>query len=137
PRLAVAGEQAPARQLVARPFADDGRREIADVVLVEHEQRAQARPRKRLPRATEAIRVQPAKVDALLEVHLDVSGRGERPVPAVPGIHVAGGITPWCRGAARPLRTRVVVPASHGCLLLAPLSRRCSSAARAGAILLL
>src|SRR5439155_6562809 len=58
PRLAVAGEQAPARELVARPFADDRAREIADVVLVEHEERAETRARQRLARAPEPIRVQ-------------------------------------------------------------------------------
>src|SRR5215470_2926368 len=41
PGLAVAGQQAPARELVARPLADDGAGEIADVVLVEDEDRAE------------------------------------------------------------------------------------------------
>ncbi len=41
PRLTVAGEQAPARQLVARPLADHGRGEIADVVLIEDEHGAE------------------------------------------------------------------------------------------------
>src|SRR5215510_166124 len=48
PRLAVAGQQAPARELVARPLPDDGAGEIADVVLVEDEDRAEPRPRQRL-----------------------------------------------------------------------------------------
>ena len=40
-RVAVAGEQRVARQLVARPFADHGAGGVADVVLVEAQQRAQ------------------------------------------------------------------------------------------------
>ena len=86
PRLAVAGQEAPARELVARPLADDRARDVADVVLVEHEQRAQARFRERLARARETIVVQAAEIDALLEIHLHVAGRLQRPVPAVAGI---------------------------------------------------
>ena len=48
--IAVAGEQRVARQLVARPLADHRARDVADVVLVEAQQRAQARTR-RAPRA--------------------------------------------------------------------------------------
>src|SRR5262249_59503275 len=40
PRLAVAGEQRVADELVAGPLADDGARDVAHVVLVEHEERA-------------------------------------------------------------------------------------------------
>src|SRR2546427_5416988 len=91
PRLAVAGEQAPARELVARPLPDDGAGEIADVVLVEHEERAEAGARQRLARAPEAIGVETMEVHALLEVHLRVTGRLQRPVPAMARIHVVGG----------------------------------------------
>src|SRR5205085_11530609 len=83
PRLAVAGEQAPARELVARPLADDGAGDVADVVLVEHEQRAEAGRRERRPRAREAIGVEAAEVDALLEVDLHVTRRLQRTIPAV------------------------------------------------------
>ena len=68
--VAVAGEQRIARQLVARPFADDGAGGVADVVLVEAQQRAEARVRQRGARAREAVIVQAAEVDAFLEVDL-------------------------------------------------------------------
>ena len=41
-RLAVAGEQRPAAELVALPFADLGRGDVADVVDVEDQQRAES-----------------------------------------------------------------------------------------------
>src|SRR5207248_3309489 len=86
PWLAVARQERPARQLVARPFPDDRARDVADVVLVEHEQRAEVGLRERLTRAGEAIRVEPLEVDALLEIHLHVAGRLKRAVPAVAGV---------------------------------------------------
>ena len=110
PGLAVPGEQAPARELVARPLADDGAREIADVVLVEHEERAEPRPRQRLARAPQAVGVQAAEVDALLEVDLHVSGRLERAVPAMARVHVVRGHGP---GSGR-----VLLPGHWGALLL-------------------
>ena len=87
-RIAVAGEQRIARQLVARPLADHGARGVADVVLVEAQQRAEPRLRERGARAREAVVVQPAEIDALLEVDLRVAGRLQRPVPAVMRIDV-------------------------------------------------
>ena len=42
-RIAVAGQQRVARELVARPLADHGAGRVADVVLVEAQQRAEAR----------------------------------------------------------------------------------------------
>src|SRR4029450_1344771 len=81
PRLAVAGEQAPAGQLVSRPRAEHGPGDVADVVLVEEEQSAQPGLRERLPDAPHAVFVQTAEVDALLEVHLGVARRLDGPVP--------------------------------------------------------
>jgi hypothetical protein len=86
PRLAVAGQQTPARELVPGPLADHGAREIADVVLIEDEHGTEARAREGLAGAREAVGVQPPEVDALLEVDLHVAGRLERTVPAVPRI---------------------------------------------------
>jgi hypothetical protein len=60
-RLAVAGQQTVADQLVTRPFPDDRGRDVADVVLVEDEKRAQARCRERLARARQAVLVQRRK----------------------------------------------------------------------------
>src|SRR6185369_14338380 len=77
-----------ADQLVARPFADDGARDVADVVLVEAEHRAEAGGGERLARAREPVAVQAPEVDALLEVDLRDAGRLERPAPAVAGVEV-------------------------------------------------
>ena len=90
PRLAVAGQQAPARELVARPLADDGAGEIADVVLVEDEHGAEPGGRQRPARAAEAVGVQAPEIHALLEVDLHVAGRLQRTIPAVAGVHVVG-----------------------------------------------
>jgi hypothetical protein len=59
-------------------------------VLVEAQERAEARVRERGARAREAVIVQAAKVDPLLEVDLRVARRRERPVPAVMRIDVVG-----------------------------------------------
>jgi len=90
-RLAVAGEEGVARELVARPFADHRAGGVADVVLVEGEQRAEAGVRERRARAGEPIIVKPAKIDPLLEVHLRAAGSLQRPVPAVLGVDVVRG----------------------------------------------
>src|SRR5688572_25373458 len=74
-RIARAGEQRIARELVARPLADHGAGGVADVVLVEGEQRAEARVRERGTRAREAVVVQAAEIDALLEINLRASRR--------------------------------------------------------------
>ena len=86
--VAVAGEERVARELVARPFADDGARRIADIVLIEGEQRAQARGRQRGAHAREAVVVQPPEVDALLEIDLGVTRRLQRPLPVVVRVDV-------------------------------------------------
>src|SRR5262247_1868311 len=86
PRLAGAREQRPARELVARPLADHGARDVADVVLVEDEQRAQSRFGERVARAGEPIIMQPPEIDPLLEIHLHAPRRLQRTVPAVAGI---------------------------------------------------
>ena len=92
-RIAVAGEQRIARQLVARPLADHRARDVADVVLVEAEQRAEARFGERRARAREAVIVQPPEVDALLEVDLRVAR-----APAAAG---PSGDADRCRRAGR------------------------------------
>jgi len=66
--------------LFACPLADDGARDVADVVLVEAEQRTQSGIRERGARARETIIVESAKVDTLLEIDLRVAGRLQRPV---------------------------------------------------------
>src|SRR5260221_1688508 len=89
PRVAVAGEQAIADELVARPFADHGARHVADVVLVEAQHRTEPGGRERLASARDPVAGQAAEVGALLEVDLRDAGRLQRAVPAVPGIQVA------------------------------------------------
>ena len=71
--VAVAGQQRVARELVARPFADHGAGGVADVVLVEGQQRTQPGIGQRRARAREAVVVQPAEIDALLEIDLGVA----------------------------------------------------------------
>ena len=83
PRLAVAGQQAPARELVARPLADHRARDVADVVLIEAEERAESRGCERVAGAREAVVVQPAEIDALFEIHLHAAGRLQRTLPAM------------------------------------------------------
>src|SRR5262245_4174452 len=85
-RFAIAGEQTPARQLVARPFADDGAGNVADVVLVEDEQRAQFRTAECSPRTCQPVFVQTPKVHALLEIDLYSARRLQWTVPAMPRI---------------------------------------------------
>ena len=115
-RVAVAGEERIARELVARPFADHRARRVADVVLVEAEQRAEARAGERLARARQPVVVQAAEVDALLEVDLHVAGSLQRPRPVVVRVDVLGPDDPRLalllgrqsrlrRGRAAPLRS--------------------------------
>src|SRR5260370_12646269 len=99
PGLAVAGEQAPAGQLVARPLPDDGARDVADVVLVEEQERAESRLRERAAGAAEAVAVEAAEVHALLEVHLGVTWGLAGAVPPVLRAHPAGLPAP---GLSRP-----------------------------------
>src|SRR5713101_8414155 len=101
PGLAVAGEEAPAGELVARPLADHGAGDVADIVLVEQEQGAQPRPGEGPAGAAEAVLVQAAEVHPLLEIHLGVAGRLDRPVPAVLRIDRVGLPGPGLRGRGR------------------------------------
>src|ERR1700694_1537576 len=107
-RIAVSREQRVARELVARPFADDGAGGIADIVLVEREQRPQAGVRERGAHAREPVLVQPAEIDSLLAIDLRAARRLQRRVPAVPGIDVV---------RTDDLRLRMPALASHGELL--------------------
>jgi len=92
--IAVAGQQRVACELVAGPFADDRARDIADVVLVETEQRAQTGACEGGAGARQPIVMQPAEIDALLEIDLGVARRLQRPIPAVMRIDVVGADAP-------------------------------------------
>src|SRR2546422_2687326 len=107
-RLAVSREQRIARELVARPLADHRAGGVADIVLVEREQRAKTGVRERGAHPREAVPVQPAEIDALLEIDLRAARRLQRSVPAVRGIDVV---------RTDDLRLRMPAPASHGELL--------------------
>ena len=87
-RVAVAGEKCVAGELVARPFADHGAGDVANVVLVEAEQRAESRVSQRRARACKPVVVEPAEIDPFLAVDLGVTRRLQRPVPAVVWIDV-------------------------------------------------
>ncbi len=89
-RLAGAGEQRPAAELVALPLADLGRGDVADVVDVEHEQRAEVGFLQRLLDACEPIAVQPPIVDALLEIDPHGAERRQRAAPVVARIDILG-----------------------------------------------
>jgi hypothetical protein len=82
-RIAVTGEERIARQLVARPLADHGAGGVADIVLIEGKQRTEARLRERGARAREAVLVEPAEIDALLEIDLGAARRLQRSIPAM------------------------------------------------------
>ena len=92
PHVRIAGtrQQAIASHFVARPLADHRRGDVADVVLVEGEDRAEAGFGKRLARASEPILVQASEIDAFLEVDRHLAERHQRPVPVMPWIDVFG-----------------------------------------------
>src|SRR5215813_2486010 len=117
PRLAVAGEQRVADELVPRPLADDRSGDVADVVLVEHEQGAQARAREGAAHPGKAIGTEPPEVHALLEVHLHVPGRLDGPVPAMLRIrrfgHVAFGYGSWLASHGASSFTQRATPPLH------------------------
>ena len=67
--IGPAREEREAGVLVARPLADVRARDVADVVRVEEQDRAELRSLERRPRTFEPLPAQPRKVDALLPVH--------------------------------------------------------------------
>ena len=112
-RLPVPGEQREAAHLVARPFADDRAGQVADVVVVEAEHRAELRAGERLAGAREPVVVQAAEVDALLEVDRGMAVRGDLAAPVVPRLQ---GLGVGHLIARDGLRLAPVV--GHGCTLL-------------------
>ena len=115
-RLAVAREQRPARELVALPFADLGRGDVADVVDVEDQQRAEVGLLQRLLHAREPVAVQPPVIDALLEIDAHDAERRQRAAPVVARVDVLGAD---CVRLARD-----VVHGSAPWLIVAGLARR-------------
>src|SRR5260370_19694325 len=78
--LAGAGEQRPARKLVTLPFADLGRGDVADVVDVEHQERAEVGVLEGSLNAREPVAMQAAVIDPFLQV--DPPSAQRRPGPA-------------------------------------------------------
>src|SRR4029453_13620893 len=64
--------------------------DVADVVLIEDEERPQLRVREGAAHAGQAIVVQSPEVHTLFEVHLHVSGSLDGTVPAMPRIRRLG-----------------------------------------------
>ena len=89
PWFAVAGNEAIPDQLVARPLTDNGARNVADIVLVEDQHRAEVGVCQRLARACEAVTMQPLEVDTLFEVHLRDARRLEWTMPAMRRVEIA------------------------------------------------
>ena len=88
--VAGAGQQREAAELVALPFADLGRGDVADVVDVEDQQRAELGLLQRRLDAAEPIAVQPPIIDALLEIDAHGAECRQRPAPIVARVDVLG-----------------------------------------------
>ena len=89
-RVLAADEQHPARELVARPFADLGRGDVADVVVVEQNQRAEFGSFERRLRAAEPIAVHAAIIDPLLEIDAHGAEHRQMAAPVVARVDVLG-----------------------------------------------
>ena len=89
-RVAVAGQQRPAAELVALPLADLGRGDVADVVDVEDQQRAELGFLQRLLDAAQPVAVEAAVIDPFLEIDPHGAERRQRPAPVVAWIDVVG-----------------------------------------------
>ena len=82
------GQQRIAAHLVARPFANDGAADIADIVGVEAKDGAKIRFRQCLLGPPQAIFMQAAEIHPLFEIDGAVAGCGNRAVPVETGIDV-------------------------------------------------
>ncbi len=89
-RLAVAGQQREAAELVALPFADLGAGDVADVVDVEEEQRATGRRFQRRAGTRQTVVAQAIEIDPALEIDRHMAVRRNRPVPAPVRIEMLG-----------------------------------------------
>src|SRR5262249_16532901 len=87
----VAGEQGEAAELVALPLADLGAGQVADVVDVEYEQRAEVGVLQGLLGAAEAIAMQPPEIDARLEIDVGVARCRQLGLPVPMRIRVGDG----------------------------------------------
>src|ERR1700733_2601492 len=69
-RFAVSAQHCETAEFIARPLADCGRGDVADVVIVEAQHGAERRIADRLPSPPQAIAMQSSKIDALLEIDI-------------------------------------------------------------------
>src|SRR5882757_4041724 len=106
--LPVAGKYREAAEFIARPLADSGGGDVADVVVVEAQQCAESGIADGLPGAAQAVTVETPKIDALLEIDIhDPMSVEARPI--VMRIDILGpdleavGDGRLCRFAARGL----------------------------------
>src|SRR5690348_15315073 len=90
-RIAATREEDPARKLVARPFTDLGRGDVADVVVVKQQQRAEIGGLERGLRTAEAITVHTAVVDALFKIDAHSAEYRQVPAPVVARVDILGG----------------------------------------------
>ncbi len=88
--LRPAGQQREAAELVALPFADLGRGDVANVVHVEQQQRAEIGVFERLPGASHAIADEAVEIDPQLEIDRHRAPGWQRPLPAVMRVEILG-----------------------------------------------
>ena len=90
-RRLIAGKQCEATHFVARPLTDISAGDITDIVRVERQDRAEIGVLERLPRAGQAIAVQPAKIDTFFEIDGHRAGRIDRARPIMARIDIRVG----------------------------------------------
>ena len=88
--VAAARQQRPAAELVALPFPDLGRGDVADIVDVEDKQCAELGILQCRLDAAEAIAVQPPVIDALLEIDAHGAECRQRTTPVVARVDILG-----------------------------------------------
>ena len=114
----VAYQQRIAGDLVARPFADDCGSEIADVVVVEAQQRAEIGRGQRFLRAGQPVFMQPVEIDTLFKIDPRMPRRRDGTIPVVVGVQIViagkdGGIGQILRHGGLPLVGRRSWLAGH------------------------
>ena len=86
--IVVAHQQRIAGDLVARPFADDRGGEIADVVVVEAQHRAEIGRGQRFLRAGQPVFMQPVEIDTLFKIDPRMPRRRDGTIPVVVGVQI-------------------------------------------------
>ena len=89
--IAAAHQERKARELVAGPFADLGRGDVADIVVVEQQQRTEIGGFKGGLRTRKPVAVKAAVIDALLEIDPHGAEHRQMAAPIVARVDVLGG----------------------------------------------